>query len=509
MNQKKIGIILTYCIMVFNIIIGLFYTPFMLSKLGDGEYGIYSMSSSLISFITLLDLGLGQTLVRYISKARAFNNKDEEARLNGLFLTMYSVIAIISIFIGIFIVTLYPSLCSKTMTSQEIYLFRIVFSILLVNAVVSFPLCVFSSTINAYERFFFLKAINFLALLCKYMGLILLLLLGYKVVAITIVTVLSSIIMQIAYVIYCTKKIKINFSFGGYDKKFIREIFWFSFFIFLNLIIDFLYNNTDKLILGAICGTSSVTVYTIGIYFQSYFQELSTALSGVFLPQIIGLYEKDHKIKEISDIFLKIGRLQFSILSLALGGFVLLGKEFINLWVGNAYTQAYYIGLLIMLSSIIPLTQNIGITILRAMNLHKYRSYMYLVIAIVNVGISIPLAMRLSGLGAAIGTAIATLAGQILFMNWFYYRKVHLDINQYWRNCLSFVLPVSIMVCVGFFFKRISPVTSWIKFTFFTLLFCGIYFVLYWMFIFNEYEKAIIKSIVTKFKPKSGWRKNE
>ena len=135
MNQKKIGIILTYCIMVFNIIIGLFYTPFMLSKLGDGEYGIYSMSSSLISFITLLDLGLGQTLVRYISKARAFNNKDEEARLNGLFLTMYSVIAIISIFIGIFIVTLYPSLCSKTMTGQEIYLFRIVFSILLVNAV--------------------------------------------------------------------------------------------------------------------------------------------------------------------------------------------------------------------------------------------------------------------------------------------------------------------------------------------------------------------------------------
>ena len=119
--------------------------------------------------------------------------------------------------------------------------------------------------------------------------------------------------------------------------------------------------------------------------------ELSTAMSGVFLPNIVYLYERKKDMKEISDLFLRVGRLQMAILTLALGGYIALGKEFISLWVGDDYRDAYYIGLIIMLPALIPLTQNIGISILRAMNLHKYRSYMYLIIAILNVCISIPL----------------------------------------------------------------------------------------------------------------------
>ena len=86
MSQRKIGVIISYLILAFNLVIGLVFTPFMISKLGDGQYGIYSLAKSLISFVTLLDLGFGQTLVRYISKARATGNQNEEHKLNGLFL---------------------------------------------------------------------------------------------------------------------------------------------------------------------------------------------------------------------------------------------------------------------------------------------------------------------------------------------------------------------------------------------------------------------------------------
>ena len=47
-----------------RVLIGLVYTPFMLMKVGDSQYGVYSLSLSLISFISLLDLGFGQTMVR-------------------------------------------------------------------------------------------------------------------------------------------------------------------------------------------------------------------------------------------------------------------------------------------------------------------------------------------------------------------------------------------------------------------------------------------------------------
>ena len=265
----------------------------------------------------------------------------------------------------------------------------------------------------------------------------------------------------------------------------------------LNLIIDFLYSNTDKLILGVVAGTVSVSIYSIGIYFSQYFTELSSAMSGVFLPKIVDYYEKGKK-EEISVLFNKVGRLQMMLLFLVLGGYFCLGKEFISLWVGSTYRDSYFIGMIIMLPSIVPLTQNIGISIIRAMNVHKYRSYMYIVIAILNVAISIPLAMKYDGVGSAIGTGISTILGQILFMNWFYYKKVEIDIKCYWKNFAKFViLTAAVITLISVIKIKVLP-NSWFIFIGFVFAFAGVYMLAYWFFIANEYEKKLIKSIVKR-----------
>lgn len=498
MNQRKIGVIISYLTLAFNILIGLVYTPFMISKLGDGQYGIYSLANSLISFVTLLDLGFGQTLVRYISKARATGDTEEEHKLNGFFLKMYLGIAGIALIIGFGIVILYPRLAANAFDGEEIRLFRIVFLILLVNVAVSFPMSVFSATLNAYEKFFLLKLANFIITVFKYLVMFFLLIFGYELVAIAVVVLISSLIMQCVYVIYAVKKIGIQFSFSKIETNFTNEILHFTFFIFLNLIIDFLYSNTDKLILGVVAGTVSVSIYSIGIYFCQYFSELSTAMSGVFLPKIMELYQKG-KRNEISNLFNQVGRLQMTLLFLVLGGYVCMGREFINLWVGSTYRDSYLIGIIIMLPSIVPLTQNIGITIIRAMNIHKYRSYMYIVIAIVNVVISVPLAMKYGGIGSAIGTCIATFLGQIFFMNWFYARKVQINIREYWNNFVRFLVMTALIVIVVLGVKMFIPANSWGSFIVLVVLFTMIYFVIYWLAVANQYEKELILSILKRF----------
>lgn len=143
MNQRKLGVAISYLTLAFNIVIGLVYTPFMISKLGDGLYGIYSLANSLISFVTLLDLGFGQTLVRYISQAKVTGNREEERRLNGFFLKLYLCISAVALIIGMIVVYVYPEVAAKTFSSEETYLFRIVFSILLVNVVISFPIFIY------------------------------------------------------------------------------------------------------------------------------------------------------------------------------------------------------------------------------------------------------------------------------------------------------------------------------------------------------------------------------
>lgn len=494
MNQRKIGVAISYLNLAFNIVVGLVYTPFMIAKLGDGEYGIFTLCNSLISLVTLLDLGFGQTLVRYISKTRANNDKDEEHKLNGLFIKLYSSISVLALIIGIGIILFYPQLAQKSFSPEEMYLFRTVFCILLVNVVISFPLSVFSATLNAYEQFFFLKSISFLMNVLKYLAMFLLLVYGHKLIAIAIVTLCASIITQTSYVIYAVKKIGIKFDFSKIDTDLSREITHFSFFIFLNLIIDFLYSNTDNLILGVVAGTVAVSIYSIGVYFSQFFGELSNAMSGVFLPKIMYLYEKKD-MHEISNLFNRVGRLQMVMLFLFLGGYFCLGKEFISLWVGPTYRDSYIIGVLIMLPSIIPLTQNIGISVLRAMNIHKYRSYMYIVIAIINVIISVPLSMKFQGIGAAFGTFVGTLLGQILFMNWFYARRVHINIKEYWMNFKKFFIISVITGIIVFGIKSYLIINSWFSFSLIVLVYSIIYFILYWCLIANSYEKSLILNL--------------
>ena len=184
------------------------------------------------------------------------------------------------------------------------------------------------------------------------------------------------------------------------------------------------------------------------------------------------------------------------LLALALGGYCALGGDFIRLWIGKQYSDAYYIGLVIMVPAIVPLTQNIGISVVRALNIHKYRSYMYLVIAAVNIIISIPLAMLYGGIGAAVGTGIACCLGQILFMNWFYGAKVGIDIKQYWRSLLGFALISVPAVFLTVWIKNYIVIDGWIAFVAYMAGYTLLYCVLYWLFISNSYEKDLIVGLV-------------
>lgn len=497
MGQRKLGIVINYITLAMNIIIGLFFTPFMILKLGDGLYGVYSLSNSLISLVTLLDLGFGQTIVRYITQAKVNGDIEEERRLNGFFIILYLIISLIALIVGLILVWIYPEIAKQTLTQSEIWQFRIVFLILLINVVVSFPLSVFSATLNAYEQFAILKLINFIMSIFKYVFMVMLLFFGYKLISITIVSFISSIITQIFYVYYCVKKIRIKFVFKKINTELRDEILNFSFYIFLNLIIDFLYANTDYLILGVVSGTMAVSIYTIGNYFSTYFTELSSAMSSVFMPKIVELYNKKD-ISEISHLFNKIGRFQMAILFLVLGGYICFGIDFIKLWVGDMYYDSYIIGILIMIPSMVPLTQNIGISVIRAMNIHKYRSFMYIIIAILNVIISIPLSIKYNGIGAAIGTCVATICGQVIFMNLFYKKKVCIDINEYWKNFTRFLLLTFVVVAFNLYLKSLIAITTWTSLLFSIFIFTVCYVFLYLFFVANSYEKNILVKLIKK-----------
>ena len=120
-NQLKAGAILSYVSIGLNNIVGLLYTPFMLRMLGQNEYGLYSLVASVVSYLTVLDLGFANAIVRYTAKFRAEGKIREQYELFGMFLILYTGIGIIAFLLGLGIYFNVDRLFDTTMTAASLY----------------------------------------------------------------------------------------------------------------------------------------------------------------------------------------------------------------------------------------------------------------------------------------------------------------------------------------------------------------------------------------------------
>ena len=503
LNQLKIGALLSYIIIFLNMFIGVIYTPILTRMLGQAEYGLYSLVTSIIAYFTILDLGFGNAIIIYTAKYRARNDKESEQKLHGSFFLIYLGIGLIVTILGLLVTFNVDKLFSNTMSIEELEKSKIMMGILTFNVAITFPFTVHTSIISAYEQYIFSKIVNIIRIILLPIIMIPLLFMGYKSISLIILTTILNIIVLLSNFLFCKFKLHIKFRYGFLEKKVMFEIFAYSFFIFLNTIIEKVNHEVDKFILGAVSGTIAVSIYSVANQLQSIFTNLSTGISGVLLPKLTKIKEDksiDEK-KEFTRLFIKIGRIQYIVMALVLTGFILFGKEFIvNIWVGEEYIESYYVVVILVLPAIIPLIQNTGLSILQVLNKYKYRTIIFFFIAIINVLISIPLAQKYNAIGSAIGTSIAVLLGQVIILNIYYQKSIKINIIQFWKEISHMTIPVIFTFIIGIILKKIFPINTIISFGIEIIVYIITYMILMWTFALNKEEKEMITGLLRKFK---------
>ena len=391
-SQLKIGALLSYVVLALQNLVGLVYTPFMLRMMGKSEYGLYSIAASIVAYLTVLDLGFGNAIVRYTAKFRAEGKQEEQYRMFGMFFLLYSAIGVVTLAVGGILYLNAGVIFDTAMTPVELQRTRWILALLVVNLAITFPFSLFGSIITAYEQFVFQKVLTIVRIVLNTATMIVLLTLGYKAVAMVVVTTIFNIVTLGCNFWYCKSRLNVKLKFGGFQLGFLKEVSVYSLWIFMNAIMDRVYWSTGHFVLGAYVGTAVVAVYAVAIQLQNMYMSFSTAISGVFLPKVTAMAVNDSDGKAISDLFIRTGRVQYCVMALVLSGFFLFGKQFIQFWAGDGYEDAYIIALLFFVPLTVPLIQNLGITILQARNQMKFRSLLYLVISLVSLGAQIPLA---------------------------------------------------------------------------------------------------------------------
>ncbi|MDV7187800.1 oligosaccharide flippase family protein [Lutibacter sp. TH_r2] len=497
MNQVKTGAILSYVLIFLNNIIKLAYTPFLIRSLGQSEFGLYSLAAATIGYLTIMDLGFGNSIIRFTAKYRALGDEETQNNLHGMFIAIYAVLGIIVALCGTILYLNAGTIFSNSMNTEELEKIKILMALLTFNLAITFPFSIYGSIIISHERFIFSKLVNLFRIITNPLIMIPLLFYGYKSIALVVVMTVLNIIVLGTNFYYCKTKIKINPTFGFFDKKLFKEVLGYSFYIFLGVIVDQIYWSTGQFILGAIAGTVMVAVYAVAITIRSLYLSFSSSIVSVLLPRVTQMVTAKVSNQELTNIFIKVGRIQFLILSFILSGFILFGQKFVILWAGKDYSEAYLMALFILIPISIPLIQNLGITILQAKNQQKFRSIVYVLIAIVNIILSIPLAKQYGGLGCAMVTGGSLLLGNGLIMNIYYHKVIKLNIIEFWTQIIKMALPVLGVVILYYSFNYFVSVPNSTILYFVQILIYGCFFILsMWFFGMNNYEKQLIKTLL-------------
>lgn len=503
-NQLKAGAVLTYVALFINSAISIIYTPIMLNLLGQSEYGLYSLASSATGYIGVLNFGLGNAVIRYTAKYKALNDEESCSKIYGMFFIMYGILGIIALIAGTILTINSDVLFSNSLSMPELNKLKILMAIVTINLSIGIGLGLFSVIVLAYEKFIFQRIIVIVSSIINPLVMLPLLLTGHRSITMAIVTAIISLFCILLNIYYCFKVLKIRILFKRIELGLLKEIIIFSSYIFVNLVISKLYDSTDQVILGIYSGTVAISLYTIGATFTGYFSGFSSAISNVFLSKVTRMVTKEVSNDELSNLFIRIGRIQYIIISFALSGFVVFGQEFIILWVGKEFQLSYIIAIIILVPMVVSLIQSLGGVILQAKNMQKFKTITSASVAILNVPLSVIFAQRWGAVGCALATAIAFTIGNIIVINFYYWKTIKIDVPAFWKNILIMSLPVSLSLLYGQTLNKIILADSWLLLFTKIFIFSGVYILLMWFTAINKHEKDLfivpIRNITRRFK---------
>lgn len=493
-NQLKIGAILSYLNIILSIGIGFITAPVLLNSLGKSEYGAYQITAALIGYISVLDLGLHSAVTRYVARYLATKDKRSEENFLAISIGIFTLIGILILIVVAVVYVNVGNIYKSSATDEEINIIKRLLVVMGLNLAISMPGAVFSSIITAYEKFIFSRGCATVKLIARFILLVVTLNMGGKSLSVVMIDFSLNLLMLLLAIVYCFKYLHIRIKLYEIDKRYIISVFSFSIFVFLASITDQINWKVDTTILGIMLGTTAVTYYSIAGSLISYYRNFSGAISGIFLPKATKMTASGANNSELTDLMISVGRIQLIIIGLILTGFVVIGKEFISLWVGDEYLQAYYWFLIMALPLLIPMTQSIGINILEAKFKHKFRALVYFGIALANISLTILLVKNYGIIGAAVATGLALFVGNNVIINIYYSRVIGLEIGRFFKEVYLKIMPVQMVILAALVaLDRITNISGqWADLIIKGLIICTVYCVIIYLFVMSDKEKRYI-----------------
>lgn len=490
-KEIKSGVILSYVLIIVNAIYGLLVTPYILKYVGDSAYGVYKSVSSISASLAVMDLGLGTTMTRYMAKYYATGETSKAGNFAGMIFVQFLVLTAFMLIIGVSAIVSIPSFYGDTFSDAELVLARELLLILVLNIVLRMFENLLFGILSGHERFRFSNSLKLINVILKFALIMVFLPLVKNVKLVVFSETLLVLATIIVFLVYIKFNLNIVPKIEKWDNVLFKESFGYTFLMFIQSITVQFNGNVDNVLIGAQQGAVFVTIYSMALTVFGMYESLSGSVANIMLPKITKQIVAGSNSAELQRSVEKAGRYQFMLLAAALGGFVVLGRDFYKLWLGNSFSDCYYLVLILTIPVTFPMIQNVALSILRAENKMVYRTVTLAISCICNIIITFVGIKFLGYWGAALGTAFSTFLNLIM-MNAYYHKLLCFKILQLFFNIMKGILPAAGIATIVTFIVHSMFRDTWGSFIVNAIIFLAIYSVSLFLFGLNKEEKETI-----------------
>ncbi len=490
MKKYRIGALISYITIAFNIVSGIIYTPWVLKMIGDEDYAIYTVAISIIS-IFMVDFGIGTAISKYISVYYVNKEYEKVNDFLGIIYKLYGFIDLL-VFFALFFIYLNLEGIYTSFDTKSLDKLRVVFLIVGCYSLIQFPFMSLNGVLNSFERFSFAKIIDLLQKVLVVGIMVALLLNGGGLYELVMVNATVSLVAVFFRWLYIRFALGIHANLKYKDIKLVKAIFAFSIWIAIISLMQRLLYSIAPTLISRLGTTFGINIFSFASTIEGYYFLIGNAISGMFISKVTGITESNSD-EQLNDLFVKVGRFQMILVGLVYVGWICIGDLFVtNIWLGRKYINVYWAGIILMLPDLLIIPQQIASTAIVTKGLVAYQAIAYIGAALINLVISYVLIPINDVMGMSIAIAFAYFF-YFVFMNVVYEKKLGLKMLQFYKKVYFRIIPFQCLaLLLALVIRKFMPLGGRLGTIVLGFLVICIYSLAVLLFVANDDEKRLL-----------------
>jgi O-antigen/teichoic acid export membrane protein len=318
------------------LLVAVFAIPVLVRSLGEGRFGLLSLSWIFIGYFNIFDLGFGRALTKIVSSRIALSQQDSIPRLIATAMT--SVMAF-SLLVAVVIFISAPWLATTVMRIPEDLHAEAEGVLRVLALAIPFVILgtVLRGALESFQRFDLVNAVRVSSGLYLFLGPLFMLPFTHNMVLLIGMLALGKVFGTLMFLRMCFKRVPQLASRFGWTSAEFRSLFTYGGWITVGNILGPLLTYTDHFMIGALVSVAMVGYYIVPYQMVTKLWVIVTAIVGVLFPALsVNLISDPERARRLFATGVKAVIIVVAPAAWLLTAF---SGEILELWLNSEYRQ--------------------------------------------------------------------------------------------------------------------------------------------------------------------------